>query len=472
MHENYTRFTSTRLGCVKPRRHATRSALKIREHHGGAPSLDTRLAWSQNVRLSMGKPPRRANIWQAVQVRRPDGPGGAPAPERPGTPEAVIVNLLVISPLLYAWVLHLYDPNLYYLSLQEDEFLEWSTFWAFMLGAGAFALLAVRQRRATDLFPWFALGVSLFCFLVAMEEISWAQRLLGYRAPEYFLAHNYQQELNLHNVVSSDLRQQALALVILGFGAVLPLAGLWPGLRRWLSGAAVVMPPAAVVPAFLVTFALYQVYPWQFSGEVVEMMLGAGMLVAGLTGLSEFRPDRPVPVAPGRMRTVAAASIAVVALGLSAAWGSRSLRTADPTILAQAKTELDALRQDFVAIAGRDGEQGPGCGLSRRIHTYVERSREHALQVGAFARLAAQGMPEERAAFFIDPWNQPYWIRDECSADERVRRAFVYSLGPNRRRDSSAWDILGDDVGAWIYRSEGDVPVEDRDAGAAAQDTP
>ena len=435
-------------------------------------ALDRRLARGQNVRLSMGKPPRRADTWQAVQARRPGGPGGVPAPERLGASEAVFVSLLVISPLLYAWVLHLYDPNLYYLSLQEDEFLEWATFWAFLLGAGAFALLAVRQRRATDLFPWFALGVSLFCFLVAMEEISWAQRLLGYRAPEYFLEHNYQQELNLHNVVSSDLRQEALALVILGFGAVLPLAGLWPGLRRRLSGVAVVMPPAAIVPAFLVTFALYQVYPWQFSGEVVEMMLGAGMLVAGFTGLSEFRPDRTVPVAPRRMRAVAAASLAVVALGLSAAWGSRSLRTADPTILAQATTELDALRQDFTAIAGRDSEQGPGCGLSRRIHTYVERSRERALQVGAFSRLAAQGMPEERAAFFIDPWNQPYWIRDECSADARVRRVFVYSLGPNRRRDSSAWDILGDDVGAWIYRSEGDVPVENQDAGTAAQDAP
>ena len=28
------------------------------------------------------------------------------------------------------------------------------------------------------------------CFVVAMEEISWGQRLFGYRAPAYFLGHN------------------------------------------------------------------------------------------------------------------------------------------------------------------------------------------------------------------------------------------------------------------------------------------
>ena len=29
---------------------------------------------------------------------------------------------------------------------------------------------------------------------------------------------------------------------------------------------------------------------------------------------------------------------------------------------------------------------------------------------------------------------------------------FVYSFGPNRRRDWSRWEILGDDVGAVVYQ--------------------
>ena len=79
---------------------------------------------------------------------------------------------------------------------------------------------------------------------------------------------------------------------------------------------------------------------------------------------------------------------------------------------------------------------------------------------GVFARLKVQGLPEVRADFFIDPWNSPYWIRHKCK--DKRRRVFVYSFGPNRRRDSTAWEILGDDIGAMIdsvsLSEKGDPP--------------
>ena len=87
----------------------------------------------------------------------------------------------------------------------------------------------------------------MFCFIVAMEEISWGQRLLGYRPPAYFLEYNYQQEFNFHNVVETDYRKLALTLVIAGYGIVLPLAVRFMYLKIWFKRAGIVAPTIAKV---------------------------------------------------------------------------------------------------------------------------------------------------------------------------------------------------------------------------------
>jgi hypothetical protein len=94
------------------------------------------------------------------------------------------------------------------------------------------------------------------------------------------------------------------------------------------------------------------------------------------------------------------------------------------------------------------------CGLHKRLYTFVEDKKyERPLAAGAFASLTGVGLPEERAEFFLDPWNSPYWIRDRCDEDTERRSVFIYSFGPNRSRDSNRWEILGDDVGAYVIRN-------------------
>ena len=68
-----------------------------------------------------------------------------------------------------------------------------------------------------------------------------------------------------------------------------------------------------------------------------------------------------------------------------------------------------------------------------------------------FAGLVAAGLPEERAAFFLDPWNLPYWISRVRSDKPRAHLVMLYSFGPNRRRDSTRWRILGDDVAVIVW---------------------
>jgi hypothetical protein len=45
------------------------------------------------------------------------------------------------------------------------------------------------------------LFLAFLFFFGAMEEISWGQRIFGVQSPEWFLEHNRQSELNIHNLI-------------------------------------------------------------------------------------------------------------------------------------------------------------------------------------------------------------------------------------------------------------------------------
>ncbi len=367
-----------------------------------------------------------------------------------GVAGALLANLVIFGALgLFSW-LNGFDSDLFYRSVQEDEWIEWGTFWAFLLAAGAFGWAAVRQRRVARVWPWFLAGVGLFCFAVAMEEISWGQRILGYRPPAYFLAHNYQQELNVHNVMDSDLRKLSVKVVILGYGAVLPLLGLVPGLAGALRRLAVVPPPVELVPGFLAAFWIYDAYPFKFSGEITELMMGFCFLFAGLAPWRELAPPAANTARRRLALPVAVATGLVVGLGAANAWSSRSRRSASPELLEAARAELWALTRDFHQRAREIGGLPSRCGVHKRLYTFRRQYGQRFLDTGQFAALGGQGLPAERAEFFLDPWNSPYWLRDKCSPDRRRRVVFVYSFGPNRRRDSSAWEVRGDDVGGLL----------------------
>ncbi len=365
------------------------------------------------------------------------------------TVPAVLANLLILAPLLVAFFLRLKDEGLYYTSVQEDNPLEWMTFWAFLLGGVVFALAALHQRRRDGGFPWFLTGISVFCVFVAMEEISWAQRVFGYRPPEYFLAENFQQELNLHNVWDTDFRKLSVKVIILGYGVVLALLALVPELKNLFSRLGVIPPPVFLAPGFLATFWLYESYPWSHSGEIVELMLGMGFLLAGLAALGLFH--RTVWDGGLGLRSVAVSAAVVFLLGFLTVGLTRLQVRDDPETMAAAQTELQALAADFT----RGRRPITSCGRHKRVFSYVEKYGTDELYDGRFAALVDQGLPEARADFFIDLWNSPIWIRHKCDSDSGREVVFLYSFGPNRRRDSTAWEIQDDDVGVMIFERGG-----------------
>ncbi len=345
-------------------------------------------------------------------------------------------TFVVVAAFGAAAALHAAQPGTYDRLSQEDGWVEWSTVWAFLAAGGWWCARAwpIRESGWRATFP---VLVAAFCVFVAMEEVSWGQRLFGVRPPAYFLEHNWQLETNFHNLASQELRTLALSAVILGFGL-----GLWlllrpPVWREALARLGVEAPAPALVPAFLACFLLYQLYPWRLTGEWVELGLGLSLLGFAVAG-------------SGAARTPAlavAATLAVAAAGWATAAVTRAEGEAAPERLAEVTRELDALKRDH-----RAGLLRTDCDTHTRVFRFVaarEGLAEEAAR-GAFGGLVAEGMPSERARFFLDPWETPYWVVDACR-DDGSRRIAFYSFGPNRARDSDHWTRRGDDVAVAVY---------------------
>ncbi len=356
------------------------------------------------------------------------------------------------------WLLKEVDADRFYTTIQEDGMLEWVTFWAFLLAGIYWIRAAIGQRRNAGKIPWFLAGVALFCFFVALEEISWGQRVFGYRPPAYFLEENSQQEFNIHNVTSTSMRKLVMHVILLGYGVVLALLTLIPRVRGLLDKLAIVAPPLSLVPAFAATSIGYAVYPFSHAGEIIELMMGLAFLFAAVGWSLELRG-----ASPGRLKPVVLATLIAVALGGGAAFASASLASPDPARLAEAQREVDALAADCRALY--DAEEGALVrmrSLHKRLYTYVGKYDDKgadALDEGTFSKPVEVGLPQERADYYLDPWNSPYWIGKDTTKDKRYALLMVYSFGPNRRRDSGDWSIGGDDVGV-IFAERGERPAD------------
>ncbi len=364
----------------------------------------------------------------------------------------VAANVLILLWLAWAYFLSTFYPDLYYLTVQEDEYLEWGTFWAFFLASILFAVAAWRQYRVCRRFPWFLLGVSLFCFLVAGEEISWAQRVIGYRPPTYFLEDNFQQELNIHNVFGTTARKFTVRTILLGYGVLLPLLAVPRFSEKLLRRFLIVAPPLHFIPAFLTTFVFYYFYALDYTGETAELMMGLAFAFCGLAAMRDEAGDDAAFIKAGARRLPVSSTWALLLLlGVGTASGMRAWNSGSPEKLAQARLEVASLSADFMAIAKRDHHKyATSCNRHKRIYSYERKYGMPELYKGVFASLVRKGVPEERARFFLDPCNAPYWIRDRCAEDGKPRVVFVYSFGPNRKRDSTRREILGDDIGSFI----------------------
>lgn len=145
----------------------------------------------------------------------------------------------------------------------EDGPAEYLTSLVLLVASGLAALIAIRfvRNRQVGSATWTAIGFALVFFVVAMEEISWGQRVFSVQSPDFFAAHNYQGEITLHNFLSRyPLHMMFILAGLYGAFAWKFFPKKWyenyPGVAQFL------VPSRLLQWYFLPTFLLYVYYDY------------------------------------------------------------------------------------------------------------------------------------------------------------------------------------------------------------------
>lgn len=158
---------------------------------------------------------------------------------------------------------------LFHAMAAEDLALEWAS--ALLIFAGGLLFLAAATdgwksgRNRFDLLIMLGFG-GLF-LLIAMEEISWGQRVIGFQTPEAMAEANWQNEFNFHNLQTdlSELGYYAGTGILL---IVLPLVRdampNWPPIRRFAAFMPSRMVALVSAPMLFLSYGHWNLLPIQW----------------------------------------------------------------------------------------------------------------------------------------------------------------------------------------------------------------
>jgi hypothetical protein len=342
------------------------------------------------------------------------------------SPGVFLVHVLLSSWVVGMIVLSARDESVYDALVQEDRWVEWATVFLFLAAALAFLAFALSRRRLGDA------GVASFCVIAAGEEISWGQRIIGFTPTETFLERNAQQEANLHNLVEAFGQPKwSLIAVIVAYGVLIPVVAQTTLGRKFVDRAGLTVVSWPVASWFVATALILIWYPVRFTGEWVEAMVGALFLLSA--------PLRPLPLAGASVCALVAAMIAERA---------STSAIANPADLRCARDEARAILHGLVSDSSSNILHRRG-STHRRLYTLWSEADLDSELFTAF-RAVECGAPAQRIVsrrkYGVDPWGTAYWVRVGPGSIS-PRRVFIYSFGPNRRRDSNdAGTNEGDDV--------------------------
>jgi hypothetical protein len=198
----------------------------------------------------------------------------------PAIATGIAVNVFVLG-LAVAWSGP--DPAKLWRLLGEDGIVEWMQFLCFTVIAGLLGFATLerwRQPAGGSRLQVLALGgLTLLVALAAVEEISWFQRILDVKSPDFFVQNNRQAETNLHNLAvgSGSLHKNVILKLILITGLthnlVLPLlARARPGIKTFVERHGLYLPPlAASIPYLVLVVLSHLLIEHPRKGELGEM---------------------------------------------------------------------------------------------------------------------------------------------------------------------------------------------------------
>lgn len=189
----------------------------------------------------------------------------------------------------------------------DDGLIETAQAVLYVVGVGLSVAIA-RSLFRTGHRLWAAayglLAVALFW--VAGEEISWGQRILGVATPEWFLQHNVQREMTLHNLPGVTETIKGTLYKILPVVAALSaiLWGLGSGLSRRLR-LPLWMPHPVLIPTWLGVLSYHWLRRWYYPAnrnvpfefkrlaEAGELLFAFGVVVFLTMALRSVQPRGP-----------------------------------------------------------------------------------------------------------------------------------------------------------------------------------
>lgn len=161
---------------------------------------------------------------------------------------------------------------------REDGFIEWMTVLPLLLAA------VLCFHRANILKPFrgaffsFCLVMMGFVFIFgALEEVSYAQRLIGFQTPEWFLKYNTQGEFNFHNLrfggfkVNRYIFGTFLGILVVFYFLIMPFLYVKEGkIKRLVDKFAVPVPKLFHIAAYLLLAVCVKFIDSPKKGEILE----------------------------------------------------------------------------------------------------------------------------------------------------------------------------------------------------------
>jgi hypothetical protein len=191
--------------------------------------------------------------------------------------EWIILVLIAVS-ITTGFILVFNDLPEFREFTKEDGLVEWLTVLGLLLGA------YVAWKRVVELRHKKGFVFLVTCFLLGLvlifgagEEISWGQRLLGLKSPEYFQKHNAQGETNLHNLVLGGVRLNrwifsiGLSVILGSYILLIPfLYRTKNWMRRFVNYFGIPLPRAYQIIAFIIVWVLTELMPDGKRAEIAE----------------------------------------------------------------------------------------------------------------------------------------------------------------------------------------------------------
>lgn len=162
--------------------------------------------------------------------------------------------------------------------VREDGFIEWLTIVA--LSSGAFLCFYRIFKLKSQRTFMFLLGMVfmglVFIFGVG-EEISWGQRILNIESSEFFMKHNAQREINIHNLIvhgkkiNKIIFGTLLGVCIGAYFLILPIFyRKIDGIKQFVNRFAIPVPRVFHIISYIILIILVSIVNSSKKGELLE----------------------------------------------------------------------------------------------------------------------------------------------------------------------------------------------------------